>query len=305
MRRPLAILAVLAAFSATAALAESASLSPVIGVSPSSLDFGCVSVSACSDLTVQLSNAVSDPGSLLNVTGISVSGTGFSLASGPSLPVTIPGNGTTIPLLIRFCPQVAGSASGTLTVTASNAINSPRTVPLTGTTCTGGALSGEFIVRFSPGAITPPANPEGPLALFRFNVPGLRAALEAAGVEHLRKLLPWFTAESVHTTNALGEEVLLSDLSTLYVASVRSSMNALDAVYKHPACGTGPLARKAGPLQIPSTTTRRRHRGPTSSIFQAPRSPWTRSCSRYGRSAVISWDGFQPPRPMPASRLRQ
>ncbi len=78
---------------ATASLAESG-LTPVISVTPSPLDFGCVAVGDTADVTADLFNSTVDPASLLEVTGITVTGSGFSLVSGPSLPVTIPGDGT-------------------------------------------------------------------------------------------------------------------------------------------------------------------------------------------------------------------
>lgn len=99
------------------------------------LDFACVSLGDSIGATIQLSNVADDPLSMLHVTGITISGAGFLLAQGPLPPIYVPGDTTVVDLLIRFRPLVSGSVSGTLTITASNATNSPYSVPLTGGTC--------------------------------------------------------------------------------------------------------------------------------------------------------------------------
>ncbi len=109
-------------------------LTPVIGVDPTSLDFGgCVLVGECADLTIDIFNDVTDPSSLLEVTAVLVSGAAFTLQAGPTPPFTIPGDGTRITYTVRFCPVNGNPASGTFTVEAGNATNSPREVPLSGT----------------------------------------------------------------------------------------------------------------------------------------------------------------------------
>jgi hypothetical protein len=110
-------------------------LTPVIGVVPSQLDFACVPLGDSLDATAELFNAADDPLSLLFVTSISVDGVGFSLAQGPLLPVSIPGDTTRVELLIRFRPAAPGACSGSLSITAPDATNSPYAVLLTGETC--------------------------------------------------------------------------------------------------------------------------------------------------------------------------
>lgn len=104
-------------------------LTPIIGVLPVTLDFGSVPVGSHNDLTAELYNANSQPASLLRVHQITVAGTGFSLLNGPTLPVIIPGDGTRVPVTIRFAPMAEGLASGTLSF-AANAL--PLAVPLSG-----------------------------------------------------------------------------------------------------------------------------------------------------------------------------
>ncbi len=111
-------------------------LSPVIGVNPTSLDFGeCTLLGQCTDLDIQVFNDVADPTSILELTDFDVTGSGFfTLQAGPTLPISLPGDGQTVATFtVRFCPTNIQAATGTATATASNATNSPLEVPLAGT----------------------------------------------------------------------------------------------------------------------------------------------------------------------------
>ncbi len=108
-------------------------LTPVIGVEPETLDFGsCLPPGLCTDLPIEVFNAVGDPGSILHVTGIQVAGAQFALAGGPAPPIAIPGDGTRAAYTVRFCPT-GDPGAGAFTVTAPGAANSPRDVALRGT----------------------------------------------------------------------------------------------------------------------------------------------------------------------------
>ena len=108
-------------------------ITPVIGVSPQALDFGlCTPVEDSHDLTIEVFNDVFDPTSILRVTNAIAMGPGFTLASGPSLPVDIPGDGTRVSFVIRFAPPDPFEQSGTFTVTAPGAANNPHVTPLEG-----------------------------------------------------------------------------------------------------------------------------------------------------------------------------
>ena len=110
-----------------------APLTPVIGVAPAELDFGlCTPVGESIDRTIEVFNGVFDPQSILHVTTAVATGPGFTLVSGPSLPIDIPGNGTRVTFTFRFTPPDPFQQTGAFTVTAPGAPNSPRAVPLEG-----------------------------------------------------------------------------------------------------------------------------------------------------------------------------
>lgn len=101
-------------------------LSPQLIATPSSLDFGRVSMGSSSSLSVNVSN----PGTAgLIITAINVSGSGFR-APLLTQPLGVPpGQNSTI--TVQFAPTSAGSIAGTLSLT-SNVQGSPTTISLTG-----------------------------------------------------------------------------------------------------------------------------------------------------------------------------
>ena len=100
-----------------------------LAVGANSLNFGSVSVGKSKTTSLVLSNGASG-GSSITVTQSSVTGTGFSLSSGPAVPIVLaPGQSAT--LVVSFDPTSAGSASGTLSI-VSDAANSTATVSLSG-----------------------------------------------------------------------------------------------------------------------------------------------------------------------------
>ena len=132
----LAVLATALAGPASAQIFDNGAiaLTPVIGIDPTSLDFGsCTLVGQCADLTIDVFNDVTDPTSILEVSSVVVNGAAFAIQSGPGGPYTIPGDGTRVTYTIRFCPTDGQAASGTFVVTAANATNSPQTAQLSGT----------------------------------------------------------------------------------------------------------------------------------------------------------------------------
>ena len=106
-------------------------LTPVIGVNPPMLGFGLLCPGDCRDGVITLRNAVNDPESQLIVSEL-VANQPFSLVDPPATPFTIPGDGTEVPLTIRFCPTSSGPQIGALIVSATNALNSPLVAPLNG-----------------------------------------------------------------------------------------------------------------------------------------------------------------------------
>ena len=108
-----------------------------LGVSPSSLNFGNVSVgtSAHLQLTLSASNGA------VTISSAQVNSSEFVL-SGLVLPVTI-ASGHSVTAKVIFTPNVAGTASAKLTLT-SDATNSPTTVPLTGVGVAAGPHSADL-----------------------------------------------------------------------------------------------------------------------------------------------------------------
>jgi hypothetical protein len=103
-------------------------LQALIGLTPSSANFGSVAVGSTDSQTIQIGNTGN---SLLTITQANVTGSGFS-ATGLTLPLSInPGQASTFNALYQ--PSAAGSAaSGSITI-VSNAVTSPSVVALTGT----------------------------------------------------------------------------------------------------------------------------------------------------------------------------
>jgi Abnormal spindle-like microcephaly-assoc'd, ASPM-SPD-2-Hydin len=96
-------------------------------LSPSSLNFGDVTVGSEKTQTITASNAGTGE---LTISQASAAGSGFSV-SGPSLPVSLaPGQSTNFS--VTFAPAAAGAATGSVSI-ASNAANSPATIALSGT----------------------------------------------------------------------------------------------------------------------------------------------------------------------------
>ena len=96
-----------------------------LGVSPSSLNFGNVTVGSSASLPLILS---ASNGSV-TISSAQVNSSEFTL-SGLVLPQTIAA-GQSATVTVVFTPNASGTASATLTL-ASDAINSPNTVSLTG-----------------------------------------------------------------------------------------------------------------------------------------------------------------------------
>ena len=106
-------------------------LSPVIGVYPVHLNFHQVCLDNCGTKVVKLFNAVSDPASILIVSNLTVESP-FALVAPPATPFSIPGDGSAVNLTVRYCPPTLTKHARWLTISSSNATNSPHIVPLIG-----------------------------------------------------------------------------------------------------------------------------------------------------------------------------
>src|SRR5581483_1728975 len=98
----------------------------LLGVTPTTLDFGNTVVGTNSTQSVTLRNTGS---ASIAISQAAVAGSGFSI-SGLSLPLTLT-TGQSAPFSVKFAPQAAGAVTGTITV-VSDASNSPATVSLSG-----------------------------------------------------------------------------------------------------------------------------------------------------------------------------
>ena len=107
-------------------------LTPVIGVSPQTLDFGCTEVGVPIERTIAVFNNVLDPSSLLHLTDAELTAADFELVGGPTLPVDIPGDGSDVTFTFRFTPPDPELTVGMFTLTAPNAANSPVEVFIRG-----------------------------------------------------------------------------------------------------------------------------------------------------------------------------
>lgn len=138
-----------------------------LAVSPNTLAFGNVSVGGSKTSSLTLSNG-SSGGANITISQISITGSGFSIASAPTLPLDLAA-GQSLDLSIVFAPGSAGAASGNLSITCT-AANSPVTVPLSGNGLAAGQIGvspatmdfGDVAVGSSsdkPGSLTAGASP--------------------------------------------------------------------------------------------------------------------------------------------------
>jgi Protein of unknown function (DUF1573)/Abnormal spindle-like microcephaly-assoc'd, ASPM-SPD-2-Hydin len=104
-------------------------------ISPDTVSFGNLAVGQSATKTVTLTN---NGTGLLTVSGISVTGTGFT-ASGPHLPISL-STGQSASISAVFKPTAGDADSGTITIT-SNAAGSPSLVALSGAGTTAAALT--------------------------------------------------------------------------------------------------------------------------------------------------------------------
>jgi HYDIN/CFA65/VesB-like, Ig-like domain len=109
---------------------------------PSGMNLGSVMVGSSQTQALSVSNS---GGSSLIISGVQVSGTGFSV-SGLTLPYTLPA-GVSANLSVKFAPTVAGSDSASLTI-SSNASDPSVSVSLSGT-----ATSSSGTLEVTPGSM--------------------------------------------------------------------------------------------------------------------------------------------------------
>ena len=99
----------------------------LLGASPTSLAFGNVLDQSSSQLTTSATN---NGNANVTISGVTLTGTGFSASGIVNGTVLTPGQSAT--LTVTFAPTSGGPASGSMNI-ASNATDSPATVTLSGT----------------------------------------------------------------------------------------------------------------------------------------------------------------------------
>jgi hypothetical protein len=99
-----------------------------LAANPGSVNFGNVGDGTDSSLTTSLTN---NGNSNITISGVAVTGAGFSASSVPNGTVLTPGQSVT--LTVTFAPTTAGAVSGASVTITSNATNSPTTISLSGT----------------------------------------------------------------------------------------------------------------------------------------------------------------------------
>jgi hypothetical protein len=100
----------------------------ILAANPTSLSFGSLSLNASSSLSSTLTNTGN---SNVTISGLTTSGAGFSASGVSSGTILTPGQTAT--LTVTFNPTTAGAVTGASVSVASNALNSPTTVALSGT----------------------------------------------------------------------------------------------------------------------------------------------------------------------------
>jgi hypothetical protein len=118
-----------------------------LSANPSSLAFGNVSPGSSAKKTVTLSNTGN---SSISVSALTPVGSYFSL-SGLALPVTLAA-GQSSGFTVTFAPTVAGTFSGSVSV-KSTAVNSPLTIPLSGTGSASHSVALNWIPSVSSGVL--------------------------------------------------------------------------------------------------------------------------------------------------------
>ncbi len=183
-------------------------------VSPEALDFGRVPVGSCEYRTLTVQGAVEIERVLSDTQQLSLMNE--PVASGPDFETH---------LRVRFCAESPGTSSGALRIeTSAGTLN----VPAIAVAYEHDYAPKELIVEFEHHASGFSLPSAGPLAEFGLPEP-LAAALENARVTTLKKVFRQFSAHELRTSNALGEDVLLTDVSRFYVVELDEGSNVVSA----------------------------------------------------------------------------
>ncbi|MBI4904896.1 MAG: choice-of-anchor D domain-containing protein [Acidobacteria bacterium] len=112
-----------------AGIGESPPAAPSIAVTPSSLDFGTVTIGQTRELTVSVRNA---GGAALSIRSIASSNARFTVVRPTAFPLSV-SPGLIESVVVRFTPTTAAAVTGTLTLTSNDAARAAVSVDLRGT----------------------------------------------------------------------------------------------------------------------------------------------------------------------------
>lgn len=203
-----------------------------LGPNPTSLGFGSVTAPNSQSLPEILTNT---GGTSVTISQVAITGNGFSL-SGITAPVTLtPGQSATF--TVKFAPQSAASASGSVTIT-STASNPTLTIPISGTGISPGTL-GSNPTSLSFGSVTVRSNQS--LSETVTNTGGSSVTISQVGISGTGFSLKGITAP---VTLTAGQSASFSVTFTpVSAGSVRGNVtitsNASNPTLTIPVSGTG------------------------------------------------------------------
>ena len=108
---------------------STAATSPQLSLSAGQLNFGSVTVNSPTTQSLTLTSTGTSP---VTVNSAAITGAGFTIVGGGSLP-TILNPAQTVTLQVQFDPTAAGPASGAITISSNSSTGGATVVPLSGT----------------------------------------------------------------------------------------------------------------------------------------------------------------------------
>jgi len=242
-----------------------------LGASPTSLNFGTVTVGSNQGLAETLTNT---GGSTVTISQIAISGAGFTF-NGISTPATLTA-GQSANFTVTFTPTSAASVSGSVTVT-SNGSNSTLAIALAGT---GSAVAGQLSVTPAPVAVGSVVDGTSGTATGSLSATGANVTITAASSSNARFTISGLSlpaiipaGQSVPFTVTYGPLVSGVDSSNLSFTS-----NAQVATTTDTATGTGTPA----PVHTVSLTWNA-STSPNISGYNIYRAVYVTSCGAYTR----------------------
>ncbi len=242
-----------------------------LGASPTSLNFGTVTVGSNLGLSETVTNT---GGSTVTISQVAISGTGFTL-SGISTPVTLRA-GQSTNFTVTFTPAAAASASGSVTVT-SNGSNPTLAIALAGV---GSTVAGQLSATPAPIAVGSIVAGTSGTASGSLTATGANVTVTAANTSNSRFAI---SGLSLPTVIPAGQSASFTITYSPLVAGADSSnlsftSNAQVATTTDTATGTGTPA----PVHTVSLTWNA-STSPNISGYNIYRAVYVSSCGGYSK----------------------